>query len=609
MEKYDFDLEEIFMSIDMLDTLMSDFNGETENEEENSAETEYTVYSKQELEGIGFGEAQIEEITLGMEQRLPVQHYARITYNWKQMHEIRIGLLEHLDVGLYDNELYSAEQMYQIRRGLQQKLDVSVYANLICTARDMEKARKNLLTDAYMKNPRGYAKEITDEASGVSVRISDDCMQAFLTVPKDRKISARELERILKRNEITNGILKEQLKKAANGKAFSGEFLAANGQKAKMGKDGRYEYFFDTVRSRAPQIQPDGSVDYGQMIAADKKKPGDILAKYYPATSGKDGETVTGIKIKGKKGKNKEVLHGHGIIGDVKTKTYRADVSGYVEFDETEGKLNVWDIYVVNGDINRYNGNITYDGMVHIRGSVSDMVKIEATGNVLVEGYVEGASIKAGENIILKSGMNGCGRGVLEAGDKVMGKFFERVKIYAGGDVEGNYFLNCQVETDGSLLARTAKSRIIGGSVKAGYSVETCSIINSGKPTAAIEVGNPVWLATKLQNAEERLNKTEEELRQLTEGKAKVCGMMKTETAEQNALFRKICAAIWIKEEEAQILKDEVCRYERIKERAKRAYVKIFSSIQTGVTVSVCGKIKRIERDLTGNRTFRTAGI
>lgn len=275
--------------------------------------------------------------------------------------------------------------------------------------------------------------------------------------------------------------------------------------------------------------------------------------------------------------------------------------------DEKEGTLNVWDVLFINGDINRYNGNISYDGMIHIRGAVSDMVKIEAAGNVVVDGYVEGAHIRAGENIILRSGMNGCGIGVLEAGGRIAGNFFEGVTMYAGGSVEGNYFLNCKIRTDKSLIARGKRSRIVGGTIQAGCFVETCSLMKSGQ--TVVEAGNPSWLEEKLRKTDEKLSKTREESRQLAEGKKKLLTLFGEKEAQKNVLFHKICIALNMKEEEEKLLMGEKSCLEHSIRKSKGAYIKIYGKVQEGVVLSVCGKAKRVEKDISGMITVRTEGV
>lgn len=596
----DLELEEILDTIHML------INASEETREEERQEEIAAKYSRKELEKQGFGDAQIDEIQKGLEQKLPVWQYARECYNWKQMREIRKGLADGLDIGCYENSLFSSEQMREIRKGLKDKLEVSGYAHLILSAKDMHVLRKNLLSDAYQGHSTGYANMLLDEESGVSIRISDDCMEAFVRLPKGKSFSTSELRQILKRNDVVSGISEMQLKKAVEEKDSEKEISVARGTPASVGADGMYEYFFNPLLPEKPKVNADGSVDYTQAVVADRREAGDALAQYYPAEKGTDGETVTGILIKGISGKDKKVLKGQGIFRDERKNLYRARISGYVTVNEKEGILNVWNVLFINGDLNRYNGNISYDGMIHVRGQVSDMVRIEAAGSVVVDGYVEGAYIKAGENIMLRSGMNGGGRGTLEAKGSVAGNFFEGASIYAGGNVESNYFLNCNVVTDKSLIAKGSRSRIMGGTIQAGYSVEACFVMKSGR--TVIEAGNPVWIEEKLKKTDERLSRVIEERQQLAEGKEKILMLFGDKAEEKNNLFHKICIALGMKEEEEKLLRGEKEYLEYIIKRSRGAYIKIYSRVQEGVVLSVLGKARRTEKDINGVSTFRTEG-
>lgn len=598
-----------FISDQELDEILHSINtllGEPEEKqtELRPLEMNYSGYTEQELEELGFGDAQIDEIETGVRQQLPVWRYARPCYNWQQMQEIRLGLLEGLDVSVYENHLFAAEQMHEIRMGLMDHLDVSSYANLVLSTGDMAAMRKNLLTEDYQEHPDGHAREMTDEDSGVRIRISDDCMHAYLTLAGDRSFSAHELEKILNRNGIVYGIHKEWLMDAASGRAGADEFPAAEGIPATKGKDGEYEYYFNPLLPEEPRIKEDGGVDYTHIIVADKRKAGDTLAKYYPEERGKDGQTVTGITIKGIWGEKKQPLHGEGIRRDEKNNLYLAAISGFVVLDEQENTLNVYNVYEVDGDVNRYNGHIRYNGIIHVKGSVSEMAVIEATGNVVVDGYVEAAHIRAGENIILRGGMNGCGSGVLEAGGRVVGTFFESASIHAGGDVEGNYFLNCEVVTDKSLLAKGRKSRIIGGTVKAGYSVEANDIMAAGRQAASVIAGDPVWIGQRQAETDKRLAQVREEIKQLEDGKKRLGSMFDSESAEQNALFHKVCVAIRTKEEQENRLQVEHSYCEGMRQRAQKAFIKVPGAIQPGTTVSVRGKTRHLDQALHGKITF-----
>lgn len=108
-----------------------------------------------ELEAMGFYDAQLQEVELGIRQNLPVQLYAQSCYNWMQMKEIRLGMQAQVDVKWYTNPLYNAEQMHQIRLGLEYGLDVSGYARLIYTVSDMYKKRHALMEENTKRARRG----------------------------------------------------------------------------------------------------------------------------------------------------------------------------------------------------------------------------------------------------------------------------------------------------------------------------------------------------------------------------------------------------------------------------------------------------------------------
>ena len=80
----------------------------------------------------------------------------------------------------------------------------------------------------------------------------------------------------------------------------------------------------------------------------------------------------------------------------------------------------------------------------------------------------------------MRSGVNAADQGSIQAGGQIMGKFFERVRLAAGGDIEGNYFLDCNVYSEGRVLAKGGKSRIMGGEMTASAGVEAGIIGNYG---------------------------------------------------------------------------------------------------------------------------------
>lgn len=560
-------------------------------------------YTEEEMEKRGFSEGQIQEVLLGISQKLPVAQYAQPCYNWMQMRQIRMGLLENLDTSIYENPLYSAEQMHEIRLGLLDHLDVSAYAKLIFTATDMKTRRKNLLASEYEAHPNEFGRQEIDEDTDIQIRISDNCMEAYITIPKEQQFSAHQIKKILMRHEIVHGILEDTIQKMGNEKSSGEEILIAKGTPAQNGRNGGYSYFFNRLLPERPKVDDQGNVDYAKVVVADKVNPGDVLAKYHPSTAGKSGTTVTGIPLEGQPGIELPPLEGTGFIRDSQKNIYTATTDGFVSLDEVQYSLNVWNIFVVNGNVNRYNGNISYDGTIHIQGVVSDMAVISASGDIVIDGFTEGAQLTAGGNIILKSGINANEKGFIHAGGRVMGSFFENADIIAKGNVEGEYFLNCNIKTDNRLIASGGKARIMGGKIRTGKSVESLLIGNYGGSETYIDVGDFSWIDQNTSKIKQALNKVEDELSQLEKGREKLRKLFGADIAKNNDLYRSTCLAIQTKEGQQTALERELEYYTHLRKAAAHAYIKASRGIQEDVLLCINGFRKRLKEPL--NRGVR----
>ena len=149
----------------------------------------------------------------------------------------------------------------------------------------------------------------------------------------------------LLKNGVIEGIDNKAIDRLINKKGNDEFVVVARGDKVVDGKDGWYEFFFDTENKRRPKILPDGSVDYRQAQWYQLANVGEKLAYYHSAKEGKNGKTVRGREIIAKKGKEIGVLSVDGCKLSDDMKTYVASKSGKVELDGT--KLIVKDIFMV----------------------------------------------------------------------------------------------------------------------------------------------------------------------------------------------------------------------------------------------------------------------
>ncbi len=550
----------------------------------------------QKLKERGFGDAQINEIVKGSSEGLDVEAYADTGYDWMQMHEIRKGLLKKLDTTIYKNQLFSASQMREIRLGLEDGLNVAAYAKLMLSATDMNRIRKILLEEAYKNSPHGFAKTIEDDDTGIVLRISDDCMDAYMSIPDTagQSFSHGELLQVLKSHEITYGYLDSNIDKLSNKGVRNQELCVAKGKPAIEGKPGRYELFFQNAIDNSHIVMPDEEVDYSNVDTIESVNPGKILARYHYSQKDVDGKTVTGILIKGIPGDELPKLTGKGIKKDPVNDVYFAAEKGYVFYNATAYSLNVEKIYEINEDVS-YLKSFEYDGTIYVHGGVRNKSTIRASGNIIIDGFVEDAYVYAGQNVVLKSGCNGNERGIIESGGSIHGKFFENITLKAKGLVEGNYFLNCNIDTDDRVVARGIKARITGGNTNAVVGVEAVILGNYMGTRAQCSVGDTTRIlkqtAALIKERSEALDKVEK----LTRSRLKLLDLLGESAAKGNSLYNQACAALESENIIVADLSHEIDRLALIEQRAKRAYIRIQGEIQEDVILKLGGKPCKIK--------------
>jgi hypothetical protein len=322
---------------------------------------------------------------------------------------------------------------------------------------------------------------------------------------------------------------------------------------------------------------------------------------YHPAKLGEAGVTVTGISVNGKNGVNLPKLTGVGVSFDSNTYTYKAEDSGSIFYDPVNYTLSVRKMYVIDGDANRYNGNIDFNGSVHVRGSVNDMTHITATGDITVDGFVGGATLTAGRNVLIRGGANAGGHGYITAGGRVMGKFFESINIKAEGSVEANFFMNCVIETDDRVIARGNKAKITGGTITAALAVDSAYVSLSGNSKMRITVADSQWINGRIGFTKTKNDNAAEELARLIEGREKLQNALGSEALEGNAIYEKVCAAISIKEVELAESDRELRRLRHIKELSKNAYLSVSKELEEGVTIFVQDRRREYNGTIKGS--------
>ena len=536
---------------------------------------------------IEFRGSSIEEICRGLESGVDVSIYADEDYSWRQMREIRIGLESQLDVGKYINPFFEWRQMRQIRLGLSLGLDVSSYARLSFTYREMESRRKHLESQAFNLGDEG-AEGIA--VGDISIVIKDYGMTAVMTCPEGCRYTKDAIDAAMAESNVVAGIDKGAINRVINTTSKGQEIVIATGTPPVAGEDGRYEFFFDTNPSREPKELDDGYLDFVNVDWYETVEKDQRLAVYHPATQGQNGESVTGTIINARNGAELKVLTGKGFTKSEDGNEYFAEFSGIIEYNESRGTINISKTLVVD-EVNNATGAIDFEGNVHVKKDVGIGAHICATGDVVVDGFVEACFIEAGGNIILKKGANGKGgKNLIKATGEIQGNFFESMNIEADVGIVANYCLNCEIFTKGTLDLSSRKGLLLGGHTVAEERIKANNIGNRiGTPTVVVvgmndrmrEIGKKIQVDAKTVRGELKI--LENACEQFKE---------KFSPEERNSMeiYLKIENAIYTKELQLGELKEKRQKYvDRIKE-LMRAKVDIRNHLYEGVRFNINGK-------------------
>ena len=149
--------------------------------------------------------------------------------------------------------------------------------------------------------------------------------------------------------------------------------------------------------------------------------------------------------------------------------------------------MEVDEIYQIK-DVNVASGNINFTGSVLIEGDVNEGMKVIASGDVTIGGFVESAMIEAGGDVTISGGIIGRKHDIektkitdlnmsvsVNAKGSLFAKYCQYAQISSGKDIRiENQLLHSLINVGGSLKVGTeekSNGTLIGGFVKAGTNV------------------------------------------------------------------------------------------------------------------------------------------
>jgi uncharacterized protein (DUF342 family) len=319
------------------------------------------------------------------------------------------------------------------------------------------------------------------------------------------ELSKEEIIRDLLSIGIKYGIVSAAIDQFIAQREYCKTYILAKGLLPRQGTDGRFDYHFNIDLKPKPKLQEDGTVDFHSLNNVNHVKTGDIIATMIPEDAGEQGFDVLGRVIQPRKVKKVVFRHEKNTIISEDGLQLISQVNGHVTLDNDR-------IFVSNVleliNVDNSTGDIQYDGNIIIQGNVLTGFTVRATGDIAINGIIEGAYIYAGGNITLSRGIQGIGKAIIESGGNIVTKFIESAEsVTAAGDIESDTILHSRVTAKGQIFVKGRNGLIIGGDVKACSLIEANTIGNEIGTSTTIGVGVDPSVKKRIDELKNELDK------------------------------------------------------------------------------------------------------
>jgi len=178
---------------------------------------------------------------------------------------------------------------------LKAQIEKSGYGDLYPLDKDIDR-----LIDLQANQTDQIILKIAERRDGeASIECSDDDMEANLTIIpayRGETVSLQYIQALLNKKDITFGIQLDTIKSLI-AKQSANAALIVKANLAIDGADSKFESAIPAIKSNAPKINPDGTVNYRDIDVFITVKKGDVLMRRVSPTMGTAGTDIFGKVI------------------------------------------------------------------------------------------------------------------------------------------------------------------------------------------------------------------------------------------------------------------------------------------------------------------------
>ncbi len=350
----------------------------------------------------------------------------------------------------------------------------------------------------------------TRHDASIAVHIAADDMSARLTVIPSQGGKAASREGILQALAdagVAFGIDPALLEQTL-ARGHANQLPVARGIAPKNGRDTVFQVLLPKATDRAPKLDANGLIDYREHGGIVVVKSGEALMRRIPPTAGEVGHSVRGLELPARAGADqafaKSLPGTQAALED--SNLLKATVSGQPVVVNcgvmVEPLLRLKEVNVASG-------NIYFDGTVQIDGEVMHGMKVQASGDIVVAGTIDGGLLDAGGNVHVAGGI--IAQAQVRAGGAVAARFAENSAIYAGTVITlDDMALQCELESLNQILVGDKvpqRGRLVGGSATAMMLLRVPLLGSNNGGVTRVTVGSNAALEAEVKALGMRLEK------------------------------------------------------------------------------------------------------
>lgn len=342
----------------------------------------------------------------------------------------------------------------------------------------------------------------------IVVEVAGDEMSAVLSLSPQQGGKAADIEAVLQaltEAGVSLGVDHAALLAACQA-GTADKVLVAQGTPPVEGKDSDFVELVPQTVNREPKLNPEGLIDYREHGAIAMVEPGAPLMRRVPPVPGVDGHTVLGHPV------------AHKPVRDA---PFRPDLAGAQVSDKDPDLLIAatagLPVRVPCGvqveavlrvaEVNLGTGNIYFDGTVQVDGDVIHEMKVEASGDILVGGTVEGATLHAGGNVTVKGGV--ISGATVQAGGTISARFAQGSRLRAQVLIAlDDAALECDMQSSNQILIglkNPQRAHLVGGTTSTRMLLKV-PVLGSGKSgLTQVTVGADPELESRYQALSQRI--------------------------------------------------------------------------------------------------------